>query len=72
MVQKYWERIKRQYCQHVRAEVYLEAEAVYPSEHLPDQPPHLRAHRCSRGLECNQENKPACIWAGTNPNIDPF
>ena len=47
MAQKSWEVIKVRYCQHVSQEVGLEAEAVYPSEIMPDQPPRLVAHRCS-------------------------
>jgi hypothetical protein len=39
---------------------------------LPDQPARITAHRCSNGLECNQEDKHSCTWAGTNPDFDPY
>ena len=67
-----WQVIKVQYCHHVQDEIDMEADVVYPAEWLPDQPPRILAHRCSRGLACNLQGKPSCIWAGTNPNIDPF
>jgi len=31
-----WEAIKVRYCDHVKRDVALEAEKVYPSEHLPE------------------------------------
>jgi hypothetical protein len=52
--------------------VTLEAELVYPAEWLPDQAPQVQAHRCSCGLECNLDERPSCVWAGTNPAFDPF
>jgi hypothetical protein len=67
-----WQPIQYCYCHHVQHTVTLEAELVYPAEWLPDQAPHVRAHRCSCGTECNQDDRPSCIWAGTNPNLDPF
>ena len=72
MATKSWQTLKVSYCHHVGAEVDLQAELVYPAEWLPDQPPRILVHRCSRGVACNLEGKPACIWAGTNPMIDPF
>ncbi len=69
---KAWQPIKVRYCTHTGAEVALEAELVYPAEWLPDQGPRVRAHRCSRGLDCNLDGRASCIWAGTNPVIDPF
>lgn len=69
---KIWEPIKICFCNHVSQEVALEAEMVYPPEWLPDQSPRILAHRCSHGAACNLDNRPSCIWAGTNPNIDPF
>ncbi|GAP13802.1 hypothetical protein LARV_01557 [Longilinea arvoryzae] len=71
MAVKMWEPIKVQYCDHAGCEVALEAEVVYPAETLPDQP-RLGAHRCSHGAICSQMDKPACLWAGTNPGYDPF
>jgi hypothetical protein len=72
MATKTWEALKTCYCQHVGQEVALEAELVYPAEWQPDQGPRLLAHRCSQGLLCNLDGRPSCLWAGTNPSIDPF
>jgi len=67
-----WEKIKIRFCDHVKAEVCLEAELIYPAEWLPDFQPRIRAHRCSHAIYCNSENRGSCIWAGTNPLFDPF
>ncbi|RPI87016.1 MAG: hypothetical protein EHM41_06485 [Chloroflexi bacterium] len=67
-----WQTIKTCFCDRVHAEVGLEAQVVYPAENLPDQPPRILAHRCSRSCECNMESRPSCKWAGTNPFYDPF
>ena len=67
-----WQAIKICYCVHAGEEVALEAEVVYPSDILPDQAPRVLAHRCSHALACNLDDRPSCIWAGTNPAIDPF
>jgi hypothetical protein len=72
MAEKSWKTLKVQFCDHVGQEVALEVEAVYPPEHLPDQPPRLAGHRCSLGMACNIKNKAACVWSGGNPNFDPF
>jgi len=72
MAVKNWETIKVCYCNRAGCEVGLQAQVVYPAEHLPDQPPRVSAHRCSNGTECNSFEKAACIWAGTNPGFDPF
>jgi hypothetical protein len=72
MAVKTWQTIKVQYCHHVKAEVELEAQAVYPAEWLPDQPPRILAHRCSHAFACNLDGRPSCVWAGTNPSYDPF
>lgn len=69
---KNWESIKMQYCHHINNEVTLEVEVVYPADIMPDQPPRVLAHRCSHALECNLDDRPTCIWAGTNPSYDPF
>jgi len=71
MAEKKWEAIKICYCEHVRQQVFLEAEVMYPNDFLPD-PPRLLSHRCSKGMECNQYNQAVCVWAGTNPDVDPF
>jgi hypothetical protein len=67
-----WKTVKSMECERVGEEVALEARVVYPAEHMPDQPPRILAHRCSKGLECNQLNAPTCVWAGTLPGFDPF
>jgi hypothetical protein len=72
MIEKSWETLKVQYCQHINQKVGLQAQVVYPSEHLPDQPARVLAHRCSHGFSCNLDGRPSCIWAGTNPTYDPF
>jgi hypothetical protein len=72
MTKKVWQPIKVQYCQHVKGEVALEAEVLYPGEHLPDQNPRIVAHRCSQGMQCGLLSEGACVWAGTNPAYDPF
>ena len=69
---KTWEPIKPCFCHHINQQVTLEAELVYPPEWLPDQSPRVLAHRCSNGLACNLDGRPSCLWAGTNPAIDPF
>ena len=64
--------MKVRFCDHAECEVALEVQVVYPSEILPDQPPRIIAHRCSQGVACNLNDKPSCVWAGTNPEYDPF
>lgn len=77
MAKKIWQTIKVQNCQHANdgrgGEVALEAEVLYPEEHLPDQGPRVVAHRCSQGVECSLLlSESACVWAGSNPAYDPF
>jgi len=71
MAEQIWEVSKVCFCDHVQREVALEAEVLHPADHLPD-PPRILSHRCSLGMQCNLFNQPACIWAGTNPDNDPF
>lgn len=72
MAAKVWQPVKYCFCQHFGAEVALEAQLVYPAEWLPDQAPRVLAHRCSQGTACNLDERASCVWAGTNPNFDPF
>jgi hypothetical protein len=72
MAVRTWQPLKTQYCGRADEEVSLEAEMVFPSETLPDQPARVLAHRCSQAMACNQFNQAACVWAGTNPTYDPF
>jgi len=67
-----WQVDKIKYCDLIGQEVALEMDVVYPAEHLPDQPPRVNAHRCSNAMICNQLDKPACIWCGTNPDRQPL
>jgi len=71
MVERNWEISKVCYCDHVKTEVALEAEVLYPIDILPDSP-RVLAHRCSHGVQCNRYATAACIWAATNPDHDPF
>ncbi len=71
MTSETWQPIRICYCHHVQQDVALEAEIVYPVDFLPDQP-RVVAHRCSHGLDCNLDGRVSCLWAGTNPVIDPF
>ncbi len=72
MATRIWQTIKVRYCQHVCTEVGLEAEVIFPVDPLPDQPPQVVAHRCSHAFRCNLDERPSCVWAGTNPAFDPF
>lgn len=72
MTTRVWQKIKVQYCRHAGGEVALEAEVLYPSEHLPDHGPRVVAHRCSLGVDCGLLSEASCVWAGTNPFYDPF
>ncbi len=72
MSEKVWQPIKVCFCEHVNQDVAFEAELIYPADLLPDQAPRVIAHRCSHGMQCNQDGRSSCIWAGTNPLVDPF
>ena len=71
MAQKQWQVEKVHYCEHVEQVVALEVEVVYPADHLPDQPPHVIAHRCSKALECNELDQMVCAYCFTNPDVKP-
>ena len=71
MAQKKWQVEKVHYCEHVGQEVALEIQVVYPAEYLPDQPPHVTAHRCSKAMECNKLDKMVCSYCFTNPEVQP-
>jgi hypothetical protein len=72
MATRTWEVVKVRYCDHIGQEVTLEAETVYPADILPEQPPRYIAHRCSSGIDCMVNDKPSCVWSGSNPLYDPF
>jgi hypothetical protein len=71
MAVRTWHVEKIEYCERVGHEIALEAEVVYPADHLPDQP-RVIAHRCSSAIVCNQFDKPVCVWCGTNPDHNPL
>lgn len=71
MAKKIWQVEKTKYCEHVNEEVAIEVEVVYPAEYLPEQAPRILARRCSKAMDCNLMEKPACALCGTNPDIDP-
>jgi hypothetical protein len=71
MAEKMWISEKLQYCERAGCDVSLQAEMIFPAEHLPDQPPRVTVHRCSHG-DCCGDEKAACVWNGTNPAYDPF
>ncbi|MDZ4159571.1 MAG: hypothetical protein U1B80_07260 [Anaerolineaceae bacterium] len=72
MTLKSWQDLKLRYCDRAGCEVALQAEMVYPAEHLPEQPPRVFAHRCSHAVNCMLHRKSACLWAGGDPAYDPF
>jgi hypothetical protein len=72
MATKKWEVVQVRYCDHAGCQVALQAEKLYPADHLPDQAPRVMAQRCSHSIRCMLENRPSCVWAGSNPNFDPF
>ena len=72
MAEKTWQIEQIKHCEHVGHEVAIENELVFPADHLPDQPPHIIAHRCSNAIECNMMvEHPVCDLCGTNPDVDP-
>ncbi len=71
MANKQWEQVETCFCAHADMDVNLEVETIYPADFLGDTP-RLGAHRCSNAVFCNQFNQGACIYTGTNPDIDPF
>ena len=72
MSTKTWQPIQVIVCAHTGKEVALEVELVYPPDFVPDQSPRVLAHRCTEALNCNLDGRVSCVWAGTNPAIDPF
>ena len=71
MIRKEWKISKIRHCEHAGHRIALETLVVYPSEHMPDQPPRVIASRCSNALECNRLDKMTCAWCGTNPDYKP-
>ena len=71
MATKVWQVEKTKYCEHVQDTIAIETAVVYPAEFLPEQAPRIVARRCSKALECNCIEHPACSLSGTNPDLDP-
>ena len=67
-----WQTLETRYCDDARTEVCLEIEVAYPSDTLPDQPPRVKAHRCSNVAQCNQFAQTGCIWTATGPEFQLF
>lgn len=55
----------------MQEEIAIEVEVIYPADYLSEQAPRIRARRCSKALECNCIERPACALSGTNPDVDP-
>jgi hypothetical protein len=72
MAEKTWEVLKICRCEHAGEDVQFEAQVAYPADLFSDQPARIAAHRCSHGVACSLDDRPACVWAGTNPAVDPF
>jgi hypothetical protein len=71
MAERTWEEFDTCFCQRADMEVSLEVEVIYPSDFLGDIP-RVGDHRCSNSILCNQFSQGTCIYAGTNPDVDPF
>lgn len=71
MAEKHWEELKIFHCERADREAGLQVELIYPQDFLGDQP-RVAAHRCTNGLICNQRYQNACVYAGTNPWVDPL
>ncbi len=72
MAVRFWKPAKTIFCVQAQAEALLETEVVYASDPLPDQPPRVLGHRCSRTLECVFCGPAKCYWTGEKPGYDPF
>ena len=72
MSKKVWKVQQICFCQRIGQEVALEVQVVYPADLIPESNPRVLAHRCSQGVSCNLDERSCCVWAGTNPLIDPF
>lgn len=67
-----WEPIKTIDCRHAHDQASLEVQVVYATDSLPDLPPRVLAHRCSRAMDCIFTGCGNCHWTGENPGYDPF
>lgn len=67
-----WETTDARVCERIGRVVRLEVLHVYPDDRLPDQPPQVRARRCSEALLCNTLERPTCAWSGTLPGHNPL
>ena len=58
-------RLQR-YCSHANCEVEIETVYVYPADILPDTAPRMNQRTCSHYLDCNLQDKSACILVINN------
>jgi hypothetical protein len=68
-----WETVSQHWCDLMNQPVDLLEERVYPANLLTGVgvPYHVRARKCSLGLDCNLAGY-ACRWSFLNPGHDPF
>ena len=62
MATKVWETEKTCTCAYLGREVEMEAQVVYPADHLPDAP-RVVGHRCSMAAACDISDEPNCAYA---------
>lgn len=68
-----WETVSQHWCGLMDQAAELLEERVYPADVLPGVgvPYHVRARKCSLGLNCNLAGC-ACRWSFLNPAYDPL
>lgn len=72
MAAQEWVTVKTIWCDRVAGEAELLEQRVYPSDRMSDvEPYHVKARKCSLGLECNMAGY-KCRWSFLNPMYDPF
>lgn len=65
--------VKSGHCAVRNQNAQLIHQVVYPADVLLHvQGPRVLSRRCSLDMECNRMDTVACVWAGTNPNVDPL
>jgi len=73
MAKAQWTKADEIWCDRVKGRAVLLEERIFPADVLPEgqAPYHVRARKCSLGLECNLVGY-TCQYAFNNPNLDPF
>ena len=68
-----WETVSQHWCDLMDQAAELLEERVYPADILPGAgvPYHVRARKCSLGLDCNLAGC-TCRWSFLNPAYDPL